>query len=133
MVCDDSAAGRFAALAGVLVALLVPAAIFLWRRPDRKVKCLVQLSLRLKSLYAQLSLRPKVKQMLGFYQIATRVPDVFLVPLLVEENAACPSFLRRASHQPTWWLPRLWPLLPMRDAEAQPEQLLGSLRWPQQL
>ena len=33
--------------------------LFMWFRPDRKIKCLIGLSFRLRSLYKQISLRAK--------------------------------------------------------------------------
>ena len=46
-----------------------------------QVRCLARLVRRAAQLSAQLSLRPKGKQLLGFYQIATRVSEVYDVPM----------------------------------------------------
>ena len=52
----------------------------------------MRLSLRLTSLYTQISLRAKFKQCLGFYQVATRVPDVFKVPFPKEAQSVLSIF-----------------------------------------
>ena len=80
LVCNDDAAGKVATLVTVVLAIALVGVLLLWLRPDQKIKCIVRLSHRLTSLYTQISLRAKVKQCLGFYQVATRVPDVFKVP-----------------------------------------------------
>ena len=59
LVCDANAAGEVATLICVVLILLLVVTLFLWLRPDRKIKCLVRLSLRLTSLYTQISLRAK--------------------------------------------------------------------------
>ena len=59
LVCDANAAGEVATLVCVVLILLLVVTLFLWLRPDRKIKCLVRLSLRLTSLYTQISLRAK--------------------------------------------------------------------------
>ena len=63
LVCDDNAAGKVAFLVCVLLAVVLVVCLFLRCRPDRKVKCLVQLTLRLASLYTQISLRAKYAQL----------------------------------------------------------------------
>ncbi len=80
LVCGSNASGRVAAFLCVLLAVVLTVGLFLRFRPDRKFKFLVRLSLRLASLYTQISLRAKFKQCLSFYQIVTRIPDVFMVP-----------------------------------------------------
>jgi hypothetical protein len=80
ILCDENAAGKIAALVcGVLAVVLV--ILLFWRfRPDRKVRLLVKLSLRFQAVYTQISLRAKAKQCLGFYQIASRISEVYLLP-----------------------------------------------------
>lgn len=58
-MCDANAAGEVAKLVCVVLISVLVVTLFLWLRPDRKIKCLVQLSLRLTSLYTQISLRAK--------------------------------------------------------------------------
>ena len=79
-MCGEDAAGKIATFVTVVLAVALVVAVLLWLRPDRKVPCLVRLSLRLRALYTQISLRAKFKQCLSFYQVATRVPTVFKVP-----------------------------------------------------
>ena len=59
LVCGKDAAGQVATLICVVLAVLLLVGLFLRFRPDRKIKCLVRLSLRLTSLYTQISLRAK--------------------------------------------------------------------------
>ena len=59
LVCGKDAAGQIATLICVVLAVLLLVGLFLRFRPDRKIKCLVRLSLRLTSLYTQISLRAK--------------------------------------------------------------------------
>ena len=59
LVCDTNAAGKVATFVCVVLILVLVVTVFLWLRPDRKIKCLVRLSLRLTSLYTQISLRAK--------------------------------------------------------------------------
>ena len=59
LVCGKDAAGQIATLICVVLAVLLIVGLFLRFRPDRKIKCLVRLSLRLTSLYTQISLRAK--------------------------------------------------------------------------
>ena len=80
LVCGDDATGKIATLVVMVPAVALVAIALLWLRPDRKINCLVRLSLRLRALYARISLRAKFKQCLSFYQVATRVPTVFKVP-----------------------------------------------------
>ena len=82
--CEGGAEGPM--LLGGSVAVAALAAVLLWGRfqPHRNVRSLARLVRRLSRLSrlsAQLSLRPKGKQLLGFYQIATRVSDVYEVPM----------------------------------------------------
>jgi len=74
----EASMGIFAA--GVVVVL---AAISLCARfqPHRAVPSLARVATRARRLYAQLSLRPKLKQTLSFYQVVTRVADVYHVDM----------------------------------------------------
>ena len=91
-MCGEDAAGKIATLVTVVLAVALVVAVLLWLRPDRKVQCLVRLSLRLRALYTQISLRAKFKQCLSFYQVATRVPTVFKVPFPKEAQRVLSIF-----------------------------------------
>ena len=65
-------------------AIIAGIAVSLCCRRFRKrcnVPSLVRLSRKLRRLLSHLSLRAKMKQLLGFYQIATRVSDVYETPM----------------------------------------------------
>ncbi len=66
-MCGQDAAGQVATLVGgvLIVALIVSLLVCL--RPDRKIKCLVSLSIRFKAMYTQMSFRAKCSA-------ATRAP-----------------------------------------------------------
>ena len=68
---------------GIIVAVVLLAVSLLWARfkPHRNVKFLVRVGVRLAHIFARLSLRAKGKQMLSFYQVATRVSTVYDVPM----------------------------------------------------
>jgi hypothetical protein len=58
--------------------------LLLWRfKPYRRVPLLARLARLFMRLFVQLSLRSKAKQLLGFYQIATRIGDVYKVGFLM--------------------------------------------------
>ena len=59
LLCDENAAWRVAAFVGATLAVVLVIFVLMWVRPDRKVKCLARLSLRLRELYRQVSLRAK--------------------------------------------------------------------------
>ena len=59
VLCDTDNAEKAAAYVGGFLAVLSAAILLVWFRPDRKIKCLVRLYLRLGSLYTQVSLRAK--------------------------------------------------------------------------
>ena len=59
MECDHRAGGKVAAVICVVLVVALAVMLLLWKRPDRKVKFLVRLSQRLRSLQAQISLRAK--------------------------------------------------------------------------
>ena len=67
--CSGSLAATLLTGFGVIIAC-AGAALLWWRiKPHRTVPRLAWLWLRLKRLWRQLSLRPKCKQLLGFYQV----------------------------------------------------------------
>ena len=68
---------------GAVVVVAVLAGVVLWHRlrPHQRVRWLARLARQLWRLYTQLSLRAKGKQLLGFYQVATRVASVYDVPM----------------------------------------------------
>ena len=59
VLCDADDAEKAAAPVCGFLAVISAAILLVWFRPDRKVKCLVRISLRLGSLYTQVSLRAK--------------------------------------------------------------------------
>ena len=65
-------------LMGIGVAVAAVVLIKLWVRfkPHRNVPALAKLADRIARAFTQLSLRAKLKQMLSFYQVATRVGTV---------------------------------------------------------
>ena len=81
MLCEGDVAAPL--VIGIVVALVVVVIALLWARfqPHRNVRALAKLGDRLSRLFAQLSLRPKLKQLLSFYQVATRVSSVYDVPM----------------------------------------------------
>ena len=59
LVCGEDAAGKVAIMiSGVLIVALVVSLLVLLR-PDRKIKCLVRLAIRFKSMYTRMSFRAK--------------------------------------------------------------------------
>ena len=79
--CEGSAAMPL--VLGVVAVLSAVTIVLLWLRfkPHRRIGWLVQSSRWLERLYTQLSLRAKGKLLLGFYQVATRVANVYDVPM----------------------------------------------------
>ena len=77
MLCEGSAAAPVLLGAAVALALLIVALVL--RRLLRK--CLPSMVARAGRLVAQLSLRSKGKQLLSFYQVATRISAVYDVPM----------------------------------------------------
>ena len=59
MECDHRAGGKVAAVICLVLVVALAVMLLLWKRPDRKVKFLVRLSQRLRSLQAQISFRAK--------------------------------------------------------------------------
>ena len=80
LACEGGALTPVAALGVGLVALLLLALVWARFQPHRWV-CSFQLVARASRLNEQLSLRSKGKQLLGFYQVATRISDVYSVPM----------------------------------------------------
>ena len=70
-------------IVGVGVVLLAIFIGLLWTRFSKVscAPCLARLGSRSARIFMQLSLRPKLKQLLGFYQVATRIADVYEVPM----------------------------------------------------
>ena len=66
----------------IMLALIIMM-LFARFKPHRRVPLLARLDRWLQRLFVQLSLRSKGKQLLGFYQIATRVGDVYKVGFLL--------------------------------------------------
>ena len=67
-----------------LILLVVVIVLLFWRfKPYRRVPLLARLARWFMRLFVQLSLRSKAKQLLGFYQIATRIGDVYKVGFLM--------------------------------------------------
>mgnify|MGYP003329827003 CR=1 FL=1 len=62
-------------VAMVVVAAAV-VALWVWRKPHRTVPAIARLGGWAWRLFAQLSLRAKLKQMLSFYQVATAMPMI---------------------------------------------------------
>ena len=87
---------------GVVAVLATVVIVLLWLRfkPHRHIGSLDRLSQRLSRLYNQLSLRAKGKQLLGFYQVATRVASVYEVPMpeSVKQFEAVAFGLRALQH-----------------------------------
>ena len=61
LVCGEDATGKVAALICGLFAVLLVVLVFLRFWPDRKLRRLSKLSLRLQAIYTQVSLRAKIK------------------------------------------------------------------------
>ena len=79
--CESSATTPL--VVGGIGVVVVVVATLLWVRfePHRNVAMLARLWARASRLTTRLSLRPKLKQMLSFFQVATRIADVYEVPL----------------------------------------------------
>ena len=60
---------------------VLPGLLWFRFKPHHRIGRLAKLGQRLSRLYNQLSLRAKGKQLLGFYQVATRVASVYDVPM----------------------------------------------------
>ena len=80
LACDGDALTPVAALGVALFALLLLGLLWARFQPHRWW-CSWQLVARTSHLSKQLSLRAKAKQLLGFYQVATRISDVYEVPM----------------------------------------------------
>ena len=80
-LCEGSVVAPL--LTGVGGAVAVVALLLLWARfkPLEKVRLLRQWSMKVQRLGAKLSVRAKAKQLLGFLQVATRISDVYGVPM----------------------------------------------------
>ena len=86
--CDDGdAITPLAAGGGAAVLLLLVGALWARFKPHRRVRRLRRLGDKAERLTARLSLRPKAKQLISFFQIVTRIGEVYKVPM--------PSAVRR--------------------------------------
>lgn len=81
LACEGDAAAPIMLGGGLCIAALIIVQLWARFKPHRNVPALARLARWAARLSAQLSLRPKGKQLLGFYQIATRVSDVYDVPM----------------------------------------------------
>ena len=83
--CDDDETGLSVVAFGS-VAFVVVVVALLWARyrPHRRVVLLARLTLRLSRLDAHLHLRAKAKLLLSFFQVATRISDVYEVSMPME-------------------------------------------------
>ena len=66
---------------GIVLAGLLLVGVFIKYRPDRKYERFSQLRRRLRIISMQISLSAKLKQCLSFYQVATRIADVYVVTM----------------------------------------------------
>ena len=90
-LCEGSATLP-AIIVAVLTVILIAFALLCARfKPHRKLRGLARLSDSMQRTSAQLSLHAKGKQLLGFYQVATRISAVYEVPM-PKEVAALLSF-----------------------------------------
>ena len=79
--CSGKAFAIASLAVGIVLAGLLLLGCFIKYRPDRRYKCFVQLRNRLRIISVQLSVRAKLKQCLSFYQVATRIADVYVVTM----------------------------------------------------
>merc|ERR1740130_443836 len=81
LACKDDAGVPLALGFSLLIVVLSILLLWLRFKPHRNVHWLVRLLRWMSRLSAQLALRPKGKQLLSFYQVATRVGDVYEVKM----------------------------------------------------
>jgi len=79
--CSGKAFAIASLAVGIVLAGLLLLGCFIKYRPDRRYKSFVQLRRRLRIISVQLSVRAKLKQCLSFYQVATRIADVYVVTM----------------------------------------------------
>ena len=79
--CEGSAVASILIGVGVSLAAVAIGLVVVFMKPHRNVAVLSKLSRWLARMYSQLSLRAKAKQLLGFYQIATQISDVYEVSM----------------------------------------------------
>ena len=79
--CSGDAFGSVSLVVGIVLAGLLLVGVFIKYRPDRKYERFVQLCRRLRIISVQISLSAKLKQCLSFYQVATRIADVYVVTM----------------------------------------------------
>ena len=92
LACDGSATLPFVIVAVLAVVLLAAALLCARFKPYRELPFLVRLSAWVQRTSAQLSLRAKGKQLLGFYQVATRISAVYEVPVPKQVSALLSVF-----------------------------------------
>ena len=88
VVCKVDAVAPLLRGCGLTLLAVVIVLLFTRFKPYRRVPLLARLARWLTRLFVQLSLRSKAKQLLGFYQIATRIGDVYKVGFLLCANCA---------------------------------------------
>ena len=79
--CEGSAGASILIGIGSSLAAIVVGLVVVFMKPHRNVPALSMLSRWLARMYSQLSLRAKAKQLLGLYQVATRISDVYEVSM----------------------------------------------------
>ena len=79
--CSGDAFRSVGLAIGIVLAGFLLVGCFIKFRPDRKYERFVQLRQRLNIILMQLSGRAKLKQCLGFYQVTTRIADVYVVTM----------------------------------------------------
>ena len=79
--CEGSAGTPILLGVGVLVAAIAICLLLVHMKPHRKIPALGKLLRWLTRMHSQLSLRAKVKQLLGLYQIATQISAVYEVSM----------------------------------------------------
>ena len=79
--CEGGVEAPLAIAISVIVAVAAVVAVWAWRKPHRTVPAIARLGGWAWRLFAQLALRAKLKQMLSFYQVATRISDVYVIPM----------------------------------------------------
>ena len=88
VVCKVDAVVPLLRACGLTLLVVVIVLLFARIKPYHRVPLLARLARWLMRLFVQLSLRSKAKQLLGFYQIATRIGDVYKVGSLLCANCA---------------------------------------------
>jgi hypothetical protein len=95
VVCKVDAVAPLLRGCGLILLAVVIVLLFTRFKPYRRVPLLAKLARWLTRLFVQLSFRSKAKQLLGFYQIATRIGDVYKVGFLLCVNCAYCAYILR--------------------------------------